>query len=430
MTLEDLRRKLGVFKLLTYTGAWFCAEKTKEAKMERGQAKSLLIVVCIILALMLAGGFFSMARAAEKAKTLKIGYLLAATGWYSVFDAAEERDIKSVARMINDKGGIIVKGEKYMIELVGEDMKSTIEGATAAANKLAFEKGVKFVVGPGAFFTLGAAPVLGRAKVLEVSGWNTMHPGEMDATTPYVFLGFSGNPGMVLAQAKAMQAEFPAVKKVVIVTPDEGWEQSGKIDTNLLRGEGFTVLDIIRFPNEMVDCSPVVAKINSLKEAEGIIHISGPPQLMAYIVKGLRQMGDTRPYAALLSSDDVLHVTTLQDAENMIMVGFKAGAPNNTPLMKEVFERGGKKGPMFLMSPNALYVLTEMIKAANSIDPAAVKAKWESMDRVDTLFGPGTICGDKTYGIKHHAVGHPLAYEVIKGGKLSSVKWVPAPVIP
>jgi hypothetical protein len=69
----------------------------------------------------------------------KVGYLLTLTGWHSVFDLVEERDLKIVGQIINEKGGLTIKGEKYKIELVGEDGKSTLDGITAAATRLTFD---------------------------------------------------------------------------------------------------------------------------------------------------------------------------------------------------------------------------------------------------------------------------------------------------
>ena len=108
--------------------------------MER--KKTLTVVVCISLTVMLVSMLLLAAPGAaqqktSQAKTLKIGCLLCLTGWYSVFDAVEERDLKIVAQMINEKGGLTIKDKKYNIELVGEDGKSTLDGITAAANRLA-----------------------------------------------------------------------------------------------------------------------------------------------------------------------------------------------------------------------------------------------------------------------------------------------------
>jgi hypothetical protein len=51
-------------------------------------------------------------------------------------DAVEEKNLKIVEQMLNERGGITVQGQKYNIQLVGEDGNSTLDGVSAAATKL------------------------------------------------------------------------------------------------------------------------------------------------------------------------------------------------------------------------------------------------------------------------------------------------------
>jgi hypothetical protein len=45
------------------------------------------------------------------------------------------------------------------------------------------------------------------------------------------------------------------------------------------------------------------------------------------------------------------------------------------------------------------------------------------MDKVETLFGTGYVSGDETYGIKKHAIGHPLPYQKVVNGKVVFGGW-------
>ena len=87
-----------------------------------------LLIAGILLLWPLQG--FAQSKAGQP-KTLKIGYLLCLTDWFSVFDATEELNQKTVAQIVNERGGITIKGQRYNIELVGEDGKSTLDGITA-----------------------------------------------------------------------------------------------------------------------------------------------------------------------------------------------------------------------------------------------------------------------------------------------------------
>ena len=72
----------------------------------------------------------------------------------------------------------------------------------------------------------------------------------------------------------------------------------------------------------------------------------------------------------------------------------------------------------------------QAIEAAQSLDPTVVKAKWETMDKVETFQGTGRMCGDETYGLKHHAVSHPQPFQMMKDGKVVNAGLVDPGVIP
>ena len=73
--------------------------------------------------------------------------------------------------------------------------------------------------------------------------------------------------------------------------------------------------------------------------------------------------------------------------------------------------------------------VAKVIQAANSLDPAVVKAKWETMDKVECIYGTCTFGGDETYGLKHHAVSHPMSYSKLVKGEVVYGGWVdPGPI--
>jgi hypothetical protein len=102
--------------------------------------KSSALFLGVACTLMLAAGLVprtvSAQQKAASAKTLQIGYVLCANGWFRVMDAVEEKNLKIVEQMLNERGGITVQGQKYNIQLVGEDGNSTLDGVSAAATKL------------------------------------------------------------------------------------------------------------------------------------------------------------------------------------------------------------------------------------------------------------------------------------------------------
>ena len=85
---------------------------------------------------------------------------------------------------------------------------------------------------------------------------------------------------------------------------------------------------------------------------------------------------------------------------------------------------------MYAQGANSLWVLKQVIEAAQSLDADATKAKWESMDKVETFFGPGKVCGDATQGIKHHLVTHPSPFQALKKGKVVCAGYSEPVVVP
>jgi branched-chain amino acid transport system substrate-binding protein len=392
------------------------------------------VCMCLVLAVALVLPTGASAADQKAAKTLKIGYLLCLSGWYSVFDAVEEGHVKAVAQIINERGGITVKGERYNIELVGEDGKSTLDGIAAGANKLVYDHKVKFVVGPTGFFSTGSSPVFEQNKVLHVSGYNSSQPGEMDKTTPYGFLGFDASIGTSIAAWKVAKKEYPNIKTFAIATPDDGAvPYLIPIIKKLMADYGYSVVgDVIPYPNEMEDFSPIVAKLNAIKGADAYFIENGAPTHHGAIAKGLRALGNNKPIIlqSLAPAEFLVDIAGKAAATDITCMGLTPHAKGNPKLLDEVFDKAGGKPPIFLFNPNGLWVLAKVIQAANSLDPDVVKAKWETMDKVDCLFGTCEFGGEKTYGLKNHAISHPLPYQKIKDGKVIYGGWVKVDRIP
>lgn len=374
---------------------------------------------------------------AAPAKTLKVGYVLCANGWFRVMDAVEEKNLKITEQMLNEKGGITVQGQRYDIQLVGEDGNSTMDGVAAAATKLVYDHKVKFVVGPQGFFTTASGPVFEQNKILHVSGFNTCQPGELDASTPYGFLGFDGSIGATIATLKVIKKEYPKAKKIAFVTADDGAiPYLMPRVKKLLPQFGLAMSgDTIAFPNEMEDFNPIAVRVNSLKDADICFVLNGSPVAVGLVAKGLRALGNRIPvvHSGVPSCQTIMDIAGKDAADDIISMSITPHAKGNPPLLDEIYDRSKSAEPnpnFYALVPNSLWILTRVIQAANSLDPAVVKAKWETMDKVDCLYGTCTFGGDETYGLKHHAVGHPLAYQKLVKGKVVYGGWVDVGRIP
>jgi branched-chain amino acid transport system substrate-binding protein len=357
-----------------------------------------------------------------EAKTLQIGALLSVTGFFSSREVPDYNELLILVDMINADGGITINGQKYNIEIVLEDCKSTMDGVTAAANKLVFDKNIKLIVGPTAFFAAAASPVCDPNKALRSLSWCTNSPQECDESTPYSFLGCNASVAEVMAGSKFLRQTYPDVKKLVVVNPDDGAQPFlMPIVERILEDEGFEILDIIYYPNELQDFSSIAAKINSYSDADATYQSNGLGPHVGAIVKGLRELGNDNPYASALptSLKEIMVIAGTEATKDVFSCAISPDA-ELAPLAKEICNKTvaeyGEDYSLYLTAADALWDMKEAMVAAQSLDPTAIKDKWETMDTMDTIFGKGYLGGQELFGI-NHAMSHSQAVMVWKDGQ-------------
>ena len=362
--------------------------------------------------------------AAAPTETLKVGVVLQLTDWYSAVDALEKPAIEQCAQMLNDAGGIQVGGKGYKIELVEEDGKSSMDGNTAAASKLVLDDKVQFVIGPAGPFNVATTPIFEQAKVLHVASYNALAPGEMDKNTPYEFLGLDPIAQQDM-NLKALKQLYPDVKTVCMATEDASYPYFEKSFMDLYTRTGFTPSGpTIQFSTQAEDYSPIVAKIKAQNPDALWIPISIPPSQGA-IVKGLRTLGWNGPIVWSNYAPMTLGLVGPEAANNLInTLSVTYQQNNNPPVIDKIMSLGDPNKQWFGMAPNGLYMLKFAIEAANSLDPTAVRDKWETLDTIPTVYGDGFPSGDQLYGLHHHSWAYPCAVTQIMNGQIEYKGWI------
>ena len=388
-----------------------------------------VILVPAFLALLFITPYNSSVLA-EDAKTVRIGVLVCLTGWFSTFDTLEWEEAQLARDMLNERGGITIKGQKYKIELIAEDCKSTVDGVVAAANKLVYDHKVKFIAGPAAFFASAAKEVCEPEKILRAISFTTNSPGELGKDTPYTFLAHNASVEHCIVGVTAMKKVFPKVKTVDLVNADDGAiPYLDPIFRKILQENGVTVVGkIIGYPNEMVDFSPVAAKL-SVSKADAVFFGNGLPEHAAKTLKGLRELGSNKPLIFMSSglAEDVKRIAGEAASTDFIIVGPMLEAPGTPPLMAEIQKRllatYGKERSIHLQIFNSIWALANAVEAAQDLDTTAVRDTWEELDTIETPYGTGHMGGLKTYGIRH-ALSHPEPYQMLDKGQAKFGDWV------
>ena len=235
------------------------------------------------------------AKGEKPVKTLRIGSLLCLTGWWSVDDVLQQKELNATAKYINDHGGITVQGQKYKIQLVTEDGQSTMDGVAAAARKLIYDDNVEFIAGPTALWPFGSSPIFSKADVMDVVSYAGNAPGNMDASTPNTFLAGGGTLGSMEAAVAVLKKYYPNTKSAVVMRPDDG--NTPYIEgamKKVLANAGIHWAGFVTYSNTTTDFSPTASKLHAIK-ADAIVHIDSNAVMIASIVKDLRGLGDNRP---------------------------------------------------------------------------------------------------------------------------------------
>jgi branched-chain amino acid transport system substrate-binding protein len=362
-------------------------------------------------------------------ETLRIGAILQLTDWYSVVDAADKVDLEYVAQMINDDGGIKVQGKSYKIELVEEDGKSSLDGNTAAATKLVLDEKLQFVVGPGAFFNLATTPIFEQNKVLHVANYNGLNPAEMNANTPYAFLGLDPIT-QHSTTLKALQTYYPDIKTVTLASEDATFDS---FKPHLLAAAdrlGVTLAgDPVLFATNAEDYNPIAAKIKAQNPDAVWLAIGIDPSFFG-IIKGLRALGYEGPIGFPIDAPSA--IAALGDAATGLVgvLSKQVTDPYMPPVMKRLLEMGDPNRHVFGLAPNALYLLKGAIEAADSLDPTTVAKKWETLTSLPTLYGDGFPSGNQLYGLTNHAWANPIPVCLVNNGQVEYKPWIIPDVTP
>jgi len=371
-------------------------------------------------------------------KILKIGCPRCVTGFYSEADSLAIQGDKLFEKWINERGGITINGQKYNIQMVIEDIKGTADGAVASATSLVYEHEVKFISGPAVpYMVEGVGTVTEPAEVLRVVQYNCYLPTEFGPNTPYTFLAPVNSIIGTEPTLDYLKEVYPDVKRIAWSLPDDGSiPYLRPITEAALEKAGYEIVEFVGWAHTTVDWMPTATKLLA-SEPDAIMMMNGGPAATGGIFKAIREQGFTGPVAAAAPDNAyaLLAVAGAPVSTDLFIHCIVPEDPDMTPVINEIVELGLAAGYDITGAPDwirvmcATWPLVQAIEEAQSTDPAVVKEVFEKMGSVETPYGPGTICGLETYGIKH-AITAPQPLCALDNGEVVWIKWQPAPAIP
>jgi branched-chain amino acid transport system substrate-binding protein len=389
----------------------------------------MFILLALILALNLSfSPCVKSAIAAEK--EVKIGALMGLTGPGSDAMGRVADGIKAAAGWVNEKGGLNIKGEKYLIKLIGEDYQMSADGTKAAATKLVFDHGVKFMIGlPIPPFKAAASTVTEPNKVLRMDVTGQGGPDDINPKWPYTFVTSLDLELQATGLDHFLKA-YPGVKKVGLICPeDPGILFVMQNVKKLAAAHGLTVVAEETYPFGTSDFYPTLTKIFTAKPDALVSGAAFPPWLGGILKQG-RELGFKGPMLVLSQGADpyvVLGIAGKDFATDFMATSYALKDPEMTPMIKEVGKIIKSKFGVDntydqLSSFEAMWILTQAIEKAQSLDPTVVKNSLEKTTKIDTPNGPGKMGGLKTFGI-NHALVRPFPVVRIMNGIVKHITW-------
>jgi branched-chain amino acid transport system substrate-binding protein len=246
-----------------------------------------------LAALTLAG----VATAQEARNFYKVGVITSLSGELATGGNVTKRGYDLWANEVNAKGGIEIGGKKYKVELAYADDQSQPAQAASAAERLATQEKVDFVLGPYASGTTrAAAPVLEKYKIPMITGsaespliwldklkytFGTIPPVNYTGSGPIITLG-----GLT-----------PKIQTAFILGSDDTFSKSTAEAFKAAAEQAKMKVVNYQIVPAGQDLIPLLNKAKAMKP--DLIAFGGHDKELINIVKGLRQINYT-PKALLM----------------------------------------------------------------------------------------------------------------------------------
>ncbi len=373
-----------------------------------------------LVSVLSAASFIWAGGAVAQSDTLKIGVVSALSGPGSEWGLAQDGAIKIAAAEVNEKGGLVVGGKSYKVEVISYDDQYKAALAVTAATRLIEQDKVKFIVGPmGSASTLAVKPLFEKNKVIAIIG--AYSEKALDANTRYSFRGFPTQVEFVAPIVEWLKKNKPELKTVAELEPNDetGWFSQKLLKQNY-EGAGFTIVSSELFERSLKDFQPVLTRILATKP--DIIELgTTPPGTAGLVIRQARELGFKGQFVKIggPGAPQIVAAAGKEFAEGLLCY---AAADTTTKNFKDLEAKYAKvlKPPMNEFTVyfyDAARMMFDAIQAAGTVeDTDKVAAALEKAGPYTGLQGPIRWGGMKSYGTNHQILT-PTFIGMIKNGE-------------
>jgi branched-chain amino acid transport system substrate-binding protein len=361
--------------------------------------------------------------ASPSPKILKVGFTGALSGPAAQWGQAFHNVVKLDFDRVNDKGGLMVGGEKYIIKLIAEDDRLLADLARANTEKLVFRDEVKFIIGSHTGSTVLAQQIITEPnKVLVVC--NGAGPS-LNAKTQYTFRIWTPILERLIATFGMLKAVEPNLRRVATITTNDesGWETINYLDPTF-RLYGYEVAYNAVHEREVTDFYPLVLKV--LGSKPDIINLASPPGSQMLQIKQLTELGWKGKMITLIPIVGEVLAKTLgnEPASRLYTSNYSFEPPLATPELakakKDYLAKYGEFNPNCSIYVDGGPFFVKGILEANSLDTTKVRDAMETM-KYTSILGECVLGGKEIYGINHQLMT-PICISKIVDGKDIPIK--------
>jgi branched-chain amino acid transport system substrate-binding protein len=366
----------------------------------------------------LVSSVFAVSSYSVSAETLKLGVVATLSGAGTAWGIAMQGAAELAAEDVNSKGGLEIGGKKYKVEVVAYDDHYKAADALTAFNRLVFDDGIKFVVGP-----LGSAPALALLPVSTENKVITMTmaftPKALSPEYKYSFRPVIPSDVFSEPQVKWVVDKLGAKRIGGLFPNDESGQQVGAANEAGYAAAGAKFVAKEFFERDRVDFVPLLTRV--LAQNIDAFELDGnSPQTAGLLVKQLRELGFKGPIIRTGgdATADLLSIAGKEATENVYV-----HQPINTdsPSIREYTKRfeAKYKIPLNAFSPffyaNVQMLFAGMQKAGTVSDTDKVREAVLSLKDFDTVLGKVNWMGEALWK-SNQQLEAPFYIALLKGG--------------
>lgn len=340
---------------------------------------------------------------------IKIGTVMPISGPLSIVGMSWGRGFDLAAIAINEKGGVTLGGKQYKVKLIHEDSKGSAEAARSATLKLVLKDKVNFILGGILETEIEAIYNACKDSNVFYGATNANIPGHPADVKPEKKLqarlspSFDDSHGVDIAY---IQKAYPNVKKIAICTPDIGYDAMIADFKTRAEKAGIQINTVEKWGWGTVDFLPIYTRVLAGKPDLIFAIVSGQAQ---YQLMAARQLGFKGPFLSNspLAPEVFLNVAGVDTCTDLITNA--VNIQKNNDQIKAVIDLWAKTYKDYFISDavpayDAVWILTQIMEKAQSLDPKTVMTTLESMTHpgdLKSLMGSAYMGGMERFGVNH-----------------------------